>query len=71
MAFDVYVSVDGKARRAKALYIGVNGVARKVKKAYIGVASALPPQSGQSFFYSGDALPLPLSNDTARKVKEG
>ena len=34
---DIYIGVNGIARRVKKIYIGVNGVARKVIKGYIGV----------------------------------
>lgn len=37
MAKEIYVAVDGKARRATALYVGVDGRARRVKKVYVGV----------------------------------
>lgn len=34
---DIYIGVNGIARRVKNIYIGVNGVAKKVVKGYIGV----------------------------------
>ena len=37
MAKEIYVGVDGRARKAKALYVGVDGKARRVKKVYVGV----------------------------------
>ena len=37
MTKQVYVGIDGKARKIKKIYIGVNGIAREVKAAYVGV----------------------------------
>ena len=37
MSKEMYIGVNGVARRVKEFYVGVNGVARKVKKAYVGV----------------------------------
>lgn len=37
MAKQVYVGIDGKARKIKKIYVGVNGIAREVKVAYVGV----------------------------------
>lgn len=37
MAKQIYVGIDGKARKIKKIYVGVNGVAREVKAAYVGV----------------------------------
>ena len=36
MSKNLFVGVDGKARKAKEFYVGVNGKARKIVKAYIG-----------------------------------
>lgn len=36
MSKNLFVGVDGKARKAKELYVGVDGKARKIAKAYIG-----------------------------------
>ena len=36
MSKNLFVGVDGKARKAKDFYIGVNGKAHKIVKAYIG-----------------------------------
>ena len=36
MSKNLFVGVDGKARKAKKFYVGVNGKARKIVKAYIG-----------------------------------
>ena len=37
MTQELYVGVDGTARRVKAMYVGVDGIARKVTNAYIGI----------------------------------
>ena len=37
MAKNIFVGVNGVAKKPKAIYVGVNGVARKVKAAYVGV----------------------------------
>jgi len=37
MAKNVYIGVNGQARKVKKMYVGVNGAAREVKKAYTGV----------------------------------
>lgn len=37
MAKEMYVGIDGVARKVKKNYIGVDGVAREVKKGYVGV----------------------------------
>lgn len=37
MAKQVYVGIDGKARKIKKIYVGVNGIAREVKTIYVGV----------------------------------
>ena len=36
MSKNLFVGVDGKARKAKEFYVGVNGKARRIVKAYIG-----------------------------------
>lgn len=36
MSKNLFVGVDGKARKAKDFYVGVNGKARRIVKAYIG-----------------------------------
>ena len=36
MSKNLFVGVDGKARKAKEFYVGVDGKARKIVKAYIG-----------------------------------
>ena len=36
MSKNLFVGVDGKARKAKEFYVGVDGKARKIAKAYIG-----------------------------------
>lgn len=48
MSKDIYIGVDGKARKAPKLYIGVDNVARKVLKGYIGDDDGKARQ-----FYSG------------------
>ena len=37
MATEIYIGVNGIARRVKSVYYGVNGLARRVKRGYIGV----------------------------------
>ena len=37
MAKNIFVGVNGVARKPKAIYVGVNGVARRVKSVYVGV----------------------------------
>ena len=37
MGKNLYVGIDGKARKAKKIYVGIDEKARKVKKAWIGV----------------------------------
>ena len=36
MSKNLFVGVDGKARKAKEFYVGVDGKARRIIKAYIG-----------------------------------
>ena len=36
MSKNLFVGVDGKARKAKEFYVGVNGKAHRIVKAYIG-----------------------------------
>lgn len=36
MSKNLFIGVDGKARKAKEFYVGVDGKARKIAKAYIG-----------------------------------
>ena len=36
MSKNLFIGVDGKARKAKEFYVGVNGKARRIVKAYIG-----------------------------------
>lgn len=47
MAKNLYIGVEGKARKAKKIYVGIGGTAREVKKAYIGVNGVA------RLFYSG------------------
>lgn len=54
MSKEIYIGVDGIARKVKKAYIGVNGQARKVKKAYVGVggvAKLINVGKGQLSFY--------------------
>lgn len=59
MAKEIYVGVDGIARKVKKAYVGVDGVARKIKKGYIGVnnvarlfySSITQTTTSQLFFY--------------------
>ncbi len=40
---DGYISVNGKARRIKAVWVGVNGKARRATRAWVGVAGKARP----------------------------
>jgi len=58
MAKNMYIGVNGVARKVKSMYIGVNGVARKVKSMYSGDSSGKAKPS-----YTGSRLYI-ISMDT-------
>lgn len=37
MAKEIYVGIDGLAKKVGNMYVGVDGIARKIKKGYVGV----------------------------------
>lgn len=62
MGKQVYLGVDGIARKVKKIYLGVGGVARKVKKGYMGVGGvARPFFGGGELVYYGTAEALSVA----------
>ena len=53
MSKNLFVGVDGKARKAKEFYVGVNGKARRIVKAYIG------DENGKArLFWEKETIPI-------------
>ena len=69
MANEIYVGVNGKARKAKALYVGVDGKARKVKKVYAGIGGkARLAWSGESLGPFSCTLTVSFANRMGKNV---
>lgn len=74
MAKQMYIGVEGKARKIKKGYIGVDGVARKIKKGYIGIdgiARCFFGGGGGELSYYGKATPLTASRDRGAGASAG
>lgn len=74
MASNIFVGVNGVAKKPKNIYVGVNGVARKVKAAYVGVngvarqvwSSSILPTTYQRLEYITNNVVRPSSNGAAQ-----